>query len=187
MWLRAQSRPNETWIVEQDPDGVLDYRLHNLICPDSTTGPTIPAGTQLVKPAQLNPLLHIPCSRAIVTTLHSWRHKRESRRNAVGTPARPVTDVNTLTLGMLMDGVFNTKIWISLHLRAEAQTRTYGTLANVLADMRAKYPGTFIFDLTGSKIFLAGVLAPTHEFWQVVWDEALEAEAAQAEADASTD
>nr|OQN98789.1 hypothetical protein B0A51_18744 [Rachicladosporium sp. CCFEE 5018] len=110
----------------------------------------------------------IPCPRAIVTTLHSWRHKRESRRNAVGTPAQPVTDVNTLTLGMLMDGVFNTKTWISLRLRAEAQTRTYGTLANVLADMRAKHPGTFIFDLTGSKIFLAGVVAPTHEFWRVV-------------------
>ncbi|OQO10424.1 hypothetical protein B0A48_03720 [Cryoendolithus antarcticus] len=207
--------------------------LHTSIYPDFTTGPAIPVGHQLVKPAQLNPLLRrdtrmletlylggpsaewmtplewhgktfdcmsklpgtwrnmhvtdISCTRAIVATLHSWRHKRESRRSAVGTPARPVTNVNTLTLGMLMDGLFNTKTWVSLRLPAETQTRTYGTLADVLAAMRAKHPGTFKFDLTGSKIFLAGVVAPTQGFWQMVWDEAIEADAAQAEADASAD
>ncbi|KAK6442669.1 hypothetical protein LTR95_001081 [Oleoguttula sp. CCFEE 5521] len=234
MWLRAQSQPNKTWVLNQDSNGVLGCRLHTYRFPDSVAAASCPAGAQLVKPAKLNPFLrrgaydfefqhlqsstewmtslawhgetfdhmsrlpgtwrnmhvtNIPCTRAFVAGHYGWRHKRRSRRDALVAPTRLVRDDNTLSLGMLMDGVLNTQTFTKVRMPGCIGMVPYQTLAYVLQRERARYPGTLTFDLARSKIFLTGIATPTKDQWQALWDEydAAGAEAAQAEADASTD
>ncbi|KAK6433776.1 hypothetical protein LTR95_010041 [Oleoguttula sp. CCFEE 5521] len=232
MWLRVQSRPNETWIVSQNSDGLLECKLQTYIFPDSVAAAAAcPAGAQLVKPARLNPLLRkgtydlelqhlgsstewmaslawhgmnfdrisklsgtwrnmhvtdVPCTRAFVAAQYGWRHRRRSRRDALVAPTRLVRDVNTITMGMLVDAVLNTQTFVSVRLPRSVYMVHYETLAQVLQRLRAEHPGTFTFDLERSKIFLTGIAVPTEDMWQAVWNKAVEDQAAQALTDAST-